>query len=592
MVETNNKVKILVIAPYIGLMKLFEEAVSKRDNIELTAYVSDTTEAVALVKTLPMNNYDIIISRGYTCKMIQAVCKRHVLNVGISIYDVLRTIRLAQNYNGRFAVVGFHSIIYYAIVLKDVLRYNFDIYTIRATDEIEGKLKQLKEIGYTMIVGDVITTQLAKSIGLQTMLITTSPESVEAILDNSLSLYEELLSLKWDKNFYKELIYGMDDGLAVYDTNEHLLFSHLLEQETLKKVLKKSVTVLFEKKEMRYIKTIETTRFFIHGKLMSLAGQEIAVFYFRALDKRKKENGLLKFHDSDSSPAVSQRTFYTLSPALKSVLSEIKAFQFFSRPVLIIGPRGSGKDSFAFFLYKNSSHQKNPMAIIDCKFAEAREWDYLVNHEDSPLYGTGYTLFFKDVQHLNEQQQGQLYTLLCNTALHKRNQLIFSYIPGCSYSFDRSSLKNEILNILQSLTITIPSLNERREDIPNLATLYLSEFNSEMAKQAIAFEPDALNLLQDFNWTDNLYQLRSVIQELILCAESSFITESEVKKVLKKYETETIPAKKANGISLDGSLDDIIKQVIHQVLKEENMNQSSAAKRLKIGRSTLRRHLL
>ena len=57
--------------------------------------------------------------------------------MGISIYDVLRTIRLTQNYNGKFAVVGFHSIIYYAFILKDVLRYEFDIFTVKATSEIE-----------------------------------------------------------------------------------------------------------------------------------------------------------------------------------------------------------------------------------------------------------------------------------------------------------------------------------------------------------------------------------------------------------------------------------------------------------------------
>ena len=76
MTDSNNRVKILVIAPYIGLVKLFEEAAQKFDNIELTAYESDTTKAVSFIKTLSMNDYDIIISRGYTCKMIREACVR------------------------------------------------------------------------------------------------------------------------------------------------------------------------------------------------------------------------------------------------------------------------------------------------------------------------------------------------------------------------------------------------------------------------------------------------------------------------------------------------------------------------------------
>lgn len=86
--------------------------------------------------------------------------------------------------------------------------------------------------------------------------------------------------------------------------------------------------------------------------------------------------------------------------------------------------------------------------------------------------------------------------------------------------------------------------------------------------------------------------MRSVIQELTLCSESSFITEKETRKVLAKISEEDASSQKNVSLSLEGTLDEITKRIIRQVLKEENMNQSSAAKRLNIGRSTLRRHLL
>ena len=112
-----------------------------------------------------------------------------------------------------------------------------------------------------------------------------------------------------------------------------------------------------------------------------------------------------------------------------------------------------------------------------------------------------------------------------------------------------------------------------------------------MLKQAMAFVPEALKVLQDFNWTDNLYPMKTVIQELIMYAKSSLITAEEAAYVLKKYETDDNPSHTSGGISLEGTLDDITKRIVNQVLREENMNQSKAAKRLNIGRSTLRRHL-
>lgn len=599
--HSDRKVKILVLAPYIGLVKLFQEAVRKRGNIELTAYESDTTDAVPFIKTLPFKEFDIIISRGYTCKMIQAACERHVLDVGISIYDVLRAIRLAQNYNGRFAVVGFHSIIYYAIVLKDVLQYEIDIFTVKATEEIGDELRRLKALGYTMIVGDVITTRTAKSIGLQTILITTSPESVDSVLDNSLSLYEEQLSLKRERDFYKELVCGTDAASAVYGEAGNRLFSNPLdgvpECEELERRFLPLIHSVLDKGEIRFVKTVGTVRFLVHAKAVRSferlgdREQEAAAFFYKGMDRVKKDSGLLTFPDQEDGPPISQRIFYTLSPDLETALLAVRSFQFFSRPVIIEGPHGSGKDSFAFYFYQSSGCQNNPMAVIDCSCAGEKEWESLLNDQASPLYGVGYTLYFKDLQLLNERQQGELLALLQDAAVNKRNQLIFSYVPGCSPSFSQCALKHEIINILQALTIHIPSLNERKEDIPNLATLYLSEFNSQMAKQAIAFEPGALKALQEFDWTDNLYQLRRVIQELILCSDSTFITEKEVKDCLKKSGEKADSEQAEKRLSLDGTLDDITKRVIRQVLAEENMNQSRAAKRLGIGRSTLRRHL-
>ena len=593
--NNQHKIKILLIAPYVGLIKLFEEAVRHRDNIELEAYESDTIDSVPLIKALPMENYDIIISRGYTCKMIRSVCDRHVLDVGISIYDVLRAIRLAQNYNGRFAIVGFQSIIYYASVLKDVLRCEFDIYTIRDIEEIDTTLKELKHKGYTMIVGDVITIRIARENGLQTILITTNPESVETVLDNSLSLYEEQLLLKKQSRFYKNLLFSLDAGIAIYDRKSNLLFSNRLEApETprqLARIIQKSVSLLFEKERLRFVKTLGNMHYTITGRLVSYDEEPMAAFFFNSSEYTRVSSGLVRFYDPDEPTAISQRTFHSLSPALKRALESIRTFRLFSRPVVIVGPVGSGKDSFVCYLYKNCNCTETPMIVIDCNYAVIKDWEYLTGNEDSPLFGSGYVLYFKDIQLLNEQQQDQLLMFIHSSAIGKRNQLIFSCAPDSPTHFMKGSLKNEIINTLHSLVLTIPSLNERREDIPNLATLYLNELNSQMATQAIAFEPDALQLLQEFDWTDNLHQFRRVLEDLVLNANSSFITKEEVLSILEKSRSDYHHINADLPVSVDGTLNEITKKIIHQVLREENMNQSRAAKRLGIGRSTLRRYL-
>ncbi|NLN41389.1 MAG: hypothetical protein GX160_05270 [Clostridiales bacterium] len=147
-----------------------------------------------------------------------------------------------------------------------------------------------------------------------------------------------------------------------------------------------------------------------------------------------------------------------------------------------------------------------------------------------------------------------------------------------------------IKNKMHALSIVVPELNQRREDIPNLISLYISEYNSLYGKQVIGLEDDAKALLQDFNWVGNIDQLKRVVQELVVLAETSYIDYDTVKNVLKD-EVPHSETPRVYNINLNNTLDKITSDIIGIVLKEENYNQSRASKRLGISRSTLWRKL-
>ena len=592
-----SPLSMLLIAPYPGLKLLFEEVCSQYTSLILDAYISDTEDAASFIQSLPLEHYDLIISRGQTCKILEKACGRHILDVGISIYDVFRAIRLAQNYNGKFAVVGFKSVIYYAIVLKDILRYEMDVFTIDDIHTLTQNLNDLKAQGYTMIVGDVVTTTAAKLIGLQSILITTSRESVVNILENTLSLYSEQLSLKRELELYKEIIKKNTDEIILFSTNGDFIFSSsVIPKERLSKIipsLKRLVYIIIKKGESRFVKTIDNMRFFIRGTLFQTSTQTLILFFLHEAEQTAQT--LIKYHNFEDVEKLSQRTFYTLNPEIRSAISSIQSFRLFSSPIIIAGERGTGKDAFAYSIYHSKGGSNKPMVTIDCRCKDEKAWNYLFTNDNSPLFDNGFVLYFREVQNLNSQRQDQILSMIHDSGIDHRNQLLFSYIPEYSDEFCRGPLYRELIGLLRAFVVTIPSLNQCREDIPNLATLYLSEFNAEMSCQAIAIEPEAMQVLQEFDWSDNLYQLRDVIQELIPKARFSFITKAETEEVLKnsyvKYHGARTPSNMP-AVCLDGTLDEITKRVINAVLLEEKGNQSKAAKRLGIGRSTLRRHLI
>jgi DNA-binding NtrC family response regulator len=158
----------------------------------------------------------------------------------------------------------------------------------------------------------------------------------------------------------------------------------------------------------------------------------------------------------------------------------------------------------------------------------------------------------------------------------------------------------EFVNLLSCVTLHLPPLREHVGEIPTLTSLYLSVLNGSMENQIIGVEPEAMALLQCFEWPYNYTQFKRILNELALATTTPYIQTSTVATVLRE-EKKNIPISPvppvldADGekhlLDLSRPLKDIIQDVVEIVLSELDGNQSATAKRLGIGRSTLWRYL-
>jgi len=164
--------RILGVAPYDGMRTAMERIAEEYPNVHLDAYTGDLEEGAAIVRASQSENYDVIISRGGTADRIREVTDLPVVSVKLSVYDVLRAIKMAENYSHLYAIVGFPSITQPAHTLCDLLRLNMDIITIHSMDEADSALNRLREGGYKMVVGDMVTHTLARQKGFDAFLIT------------------------------------------------------------------------------------------------------------------------------------------------------------------------------------------------------------------------------------------------------------------------------------------------------------------------------------------------------------------------------------------------------------------------------------
>jgi len=590
-----SKIKILAIAPYMGLKDLIEDEAKYLNEIEVDTYVADMLDGVEIANSIQHKNYSIIISRAGTADLIRKTSHLPVIDIKLSILDMMRSIKLAQMYKGKFAVVGYPSITKTTEIISELLNFDVKVETIRDISEIKEKLIKLKSNEYSMIVGDVITVYHAKKLGLNTILVTTGRESVVSAFEEVIEWHKAFMTKNDTYSLYKNVLDQSGISTIAYDSEGVIILSSIDESlQDYSKILVELeylIRILKEEGNIKHIKKIGASYLDIKGHVLNTNGKYFYVFYLQTHnDFLKPYNDAISYINSSDIPFSSFDIFNTSSKSLQEVLDSVQEYAPLQDPVIIYGKRGSGKDRLAYVTYQNGTYKKNPLIIIDCKYMNKTKWTSIFESNISPFLNNNTTIYIKNLHLVDIDSQILIESYMTDTVVYKRNKFIFSCIKDYDRSFNDSSLLYYINNILKTLPLILPTLNERSEDIPNLASLYINELNIQYSKQVIGLENEAISILSDFNWVHNIDQFQRVLKEIIILTKGSYITLPTVKHVLSSELTSDV-SYGGHALDLNKSLDEISTDIIKIVLNEENQNQSKVATRLGVSRSTVWRKL-
>lgn len=296
-------------------------------------------------------------------------------------------------------------------------------------------------------------------------------------------------------------------------------------------------------------------------------------------------NGL-RYLSKESASNKFYESFYGISNTTSPLRTSIDQFNQTDYPIMVIGEEGTGKEQMVYLVYSQSKLQDNPLVIIDCPKLNDKSWSFLIDNYKSPFNETNITIHIRGIDILPERQYQELFTIINSTNLLSRNHLIFTY--SCNENKDMAERCKQIVNEFSCLTLHIPPLRSNLNNIPNLASLYIGYLNLELGKEISGFEPGALDLLKSFSWPHNYNQFKRILNELAVITTTLYIKTEDVDKILKRekrqFELENLDT---NNLDISRTLEEINIDIVEQVLHEEKGNQSNAAKRLGISRTTL-----
>lgn len=589
-----KKLRLLCIPPYEGMYNLMTNLAAQRSDVEFIIHMGNLEDGLKAVLENRHNNIDAVISRGGTAETIRAHCGDiPACDIIPSVYDVLRTIRLAQGMAERFAVVGFPSITKPADMLRDIMQYDFQVRTIRSGAECEACIRRLRDEGVQAVVGDTISAACARKLGMHGLLIVSGIESVESAINSAVKMHHYYDSISKRAALFSDLLAAEDRELLIYTAKGHPFFSNVTDlPEDISRLLAQKVSNVIAQDSLKIMRRAENCVLSINGQLLQSGGEDYCVYTITRLSNTAVfDRYLIQYlpPETDLPDSKPMEYYLGVSEEITAVRAACDRYALMSAPVLLTGARGTGKDRFAHYIYAHSKRKHSSFVSIDAGLLDDKGWNFLLKNDRSPLTDSGLTIFFQRMQSAAPAQQQQFIIYLKNSRVFQANRLIFSYTEE-EGAIPQDDLYLYLTETVGCLCLHTPSLAQRREDIPTLVSLYINAVNVEHSTRVVGLTHDAMLTLQNHTWTRNVDQLFQFVQELVIGAKTSYISGEQVQSLLAR-EMRTAPALTETGINLDRTLDEIVQDIVLRVYEAENLNQTRTAKHLGISRSTLWRML-
>jgi len=589
------RIRVLGIAPYEGMKTLMGNLAEEYPQIDLTLFVGDRELGLEIARANFHGNYDVVISRGDTAVMLRQDLSLPVVEIEVTMYDLLRALRLADGLDGRPAFVAAPVIAESARQLCEVMGDGMEVYTYESRSKVEPILLELQQGHCQTVLCDALANTTAKRLGMNAFLVTSSVESIRRAFDQALLICGSQRRLREENLFLRELIQGQISQTVVFDHDGNLFLSTLNDPvPELLELLRRELPESQNGPERRIIRNLGGMLYSIRSRQIDSGGQPHTAFFVDARKTPLSPNQAgIRFATRPEAESDFYDSIFSFAGTIGDFQEEIARINQSSAPVMVSGEDGTGKESMVSALYMRSVLRNNPLVSVNCSLLNDKSWTFLLEHHNSPLSDEGNTLYFASVDVLSPERRQQLLAVLAEMDVCRRNRVIFSCV--CQPGEFISTVGSLFIDKLCCLTLYLPPLRQMAERIPTLVNLSLSYLNADLPRQILGVEPEAMALLQNFQWPHNYTQFRRVIGGLAVTAPGQAITADSVRQLLRKERNVGAFILRAENaampLDLGRTLEEINQDVAQRVLEETGGNQTTAAKRLGISRTTLWRLL-
>jgi two-component system response regulator AtoC len=294
------------------------------------------------------------------------------------------------------------------------------------------------------------------------------------------------------------------------------------------------------------------------------------------------------------------------SASMRAALDVARKVARHPSTVLLTGESGTGKELVARLVHNSSPRAQEAFVAVNCGaipealleselFGHAKGAFTGASHEKAGLFeeAHGGTLFLDEigdlpvalqVKLLRALQEGEVRRVGANTSTKVDVRLITATNRDLAADIASGRFRGDLYYRINVVTIKLPPLRERPQDIPELALHFLRSYNERLGLGVESIAPSAMRLLADYAWPGNVRELENVIERALVLAQGPTIEPEHLAEFVRASDS---PGPSSDDLSIKRQTDALERTLIRRALEETRGNRTRAAQLLELSHRAL-----
>lgn len=588
------------------------------DDIEFIIYddlFEHLEDTVRIIET--ERRVDAFVASGSNGRYLAGFLKEiPLVEVKITGFDLLFAIRKAAKFSRKIGIITFQKRIDYLAALKDVIDAEIHEFVYSDRKEVDSILDTMYMQGIEDVIGSTYILERTELKGMRGHYIWSidgirhAIETAVQIVESKIQEAEKAKKLNSILNFCHEGIIVTDRNGIITEFNpsaENILgikSSDVIGSNVQDTLPNTRLHIVMEKQKAEYNKIqdigdikILTNRspIFNNGKVIG----SLSTFQNITTIREAEENIRRNLHKSGFVAKTKIENLIGQSESFKAAKKMAELYAKSKSNILILGESGTGKELFAQSIHNASTRSKNPFIAINCAAMPANILESeIFGYEEGAFTGARKggkigvfemahrgTIFLDEIGEipidiqsrlLRVLEQKEIFRLGGDKIIHVDIRVIAATNKDLWQMIQKGTFREDLFYRLNVLEIILPSLKDRKSDIPLIAEHFMMEFRPELSLKTIrAIAND--DYLLNYDWPGNIRELKNVLERFSVLYEEGANIREQIKSVLI--------------VRTDLTSENEEKLMIMEVLDECDGNKSIACRKLGIGRTTLWRKM-